>query len=126
MPPRLFKNVGFVAIIIIASIGSMIYYSLTVLWPTIIGNVYTTDTIQIGLQSSVVGGGILLGQCFGGMAISFVPKLKIQAIIAACLAMAFITPLVALTPNTWAMTIALGTLGCICKFKKREKNHCSC
>lgn len=115
MPPRLFKNVGFVAIIVIATIGSMVYYSLTILWPTIIGTVYTTDSIKIGLQSSVVGGGVLLGQAFGGMAISFVPRLKIQAVVAACMAMAFITPLVTLTPDSWAMTIALGTLGCIGK-----------
>lgn len=115
MPPRLFKNVGYVAIVVIAAIGAMVYYSLTVMWPTIIGGVYTSDSIQIGLQSSVVGGGVLLGQCFGGFALSFVPKIKIQVVIASCLAMAFITPLVAMTPDSWAMTIALGTLACIGK-----------
>lgn len=122
MPPRLFKNIGFVAIVIIATIGSMVYYSLTILWPTIIGSVYTTDSIKIGLQSSVVGGGILLGQMLGGFGLSYVPRLKIQAIVAACLAISFITPLVTLTPDTWSMTIALGTLACIGKSRLRDSN----
>ncbi|KAK3069699.1 hypothetical protein LTS18_000260, partial [Coniosporium uncinatum] len=74
MPVRLFKNVGYVAIVMIATIGAMVYYSMTVIWPTIIGTVYTTDIMAIGWQSSVIGGGVLLGQCFGGFAISYVPK----------------------------------------------------
>ncbi|KAL5340899.1 fungal trichothecene efflux pump [Aspergillus crustosus] len=113
MPPRLFKNIGFVAIVVNAAVGAMVYYSFTVLWPTIISSIYTTDSIQVGLQSSVVGGGILLGQILGGMALGFVPGVKYQCIITSCLAMAFITPLGSLGPDTWEMTISLGTLGLI-------------
>ena len=68
MPLRLFRNVGYVAIVMVATIAAMVYYryginsdlllcyahrfhSLTVLWPTIIGTVYTTDVIKIGWQS---------------------------------------------------------------------------
>lgn len=68
MPLRLFRNVGYVAIVMVATIAAMVYYrygissdlllcyahrfhSLTVLWPTIIGTVYTTDIIKIGWQS---------------------------------------------------------------------------
>ncbi|KAL4808006.1 fungal trichothecene efflux pump [Aspergillus unguis] len=113
MPPRLFKNIGFSAIVTDAAVGAMVYYSFTVLWPTVISGIYTTDSIQIGLQCSVVGGGVLLGQILGGMALGFVPGVKYQCIIVSCLALAFITPLSALGPDTWSMTIALGTLGCI-------------
>jgi hypothetical protein len=113
MPPRLFKHAGFVAIVVNAAVASMVYYSFTVLWPTIISSIYTTDSIQVGLQSSVVGGGILLGQIIGGMALGFLPGVKYQCIIASCLAISFITPLSALGPDTWEMTIALGVLGCI-------------
>ncbi|KAL4999903.1 fungal trichothecene efflux pump [Aspergillus recurvatus] len=113
MPPRLFKNIGFVAIVADAAVGAMVYYAFTVLWPQLIESIYTTDSIQIGLQSSVVGGGVLLGQILGGMALGFVPGVKYQCIIASCLAMGFITPLSSLGPDTWSTTIALGTLGCI-------------
>ena len=116
MPPRLFRNVGFVAIVFIASVGSMVYYSLTVLWPTIITTVYTTDSIKVGLQSSVVGGGVLLGQLMGGIFLSYVPKVKYQCIIVSCMVIAFITPIPTLGPDTHSMVIALGVLACTCKF----------
>lgn len=112
MPPRLFKNVGFSAIVAIACVGVSVYYSFTVLWPTIIGSLYTTDSLQIGLQSAVVGGGVLLGQVLGGLAIAYVPLVKMQTIVAGCLGLAFITPLVTLTEHTHARTLALGVLGC--------------
>lgn len=115
MPPRLFKNIGFAAIVTNAVVGAMVYYSLTVLWPMIISYLYTTDFIQISLQSSVVGGGVLLGQILGGMTLGFIPGIKYQCIIASSLALAFISPLSSLGPDTWSMTIALGTLSCIGK-----------
>jgi hypothetical protein len=113
IPPRLFKNVGFVAIVTCAVIGAMIYYSMTVLWPTIVSTVYTTDIIQIGWQSAVVGGGILLGQAFGGVAISFVPGVKYQTVIAACLSLAFVTSLSTVSVDGHAAFIAFGVLGCV-------------
>ncbi|KIH94343.1 siderophore iron transporter [Sporothrix brasiliensis 5110] len=113
MPPRLFKNKGFVGIVIVATIGAMIYYSMTVLWPTIVGTLYTTDSLQIGWQSSVVGGGILLGQVLGGLALGYVPRVKTQAVIASICAMAFITPLASITTGTHNMFLALGILGLV-------------
>ncbi|KAG8161826.1 hypothetical protein KVR01_008813 [Diaporthe batatas] len=110
MPPRMFRNVGFVAIIAIAVVGAMVYFSLTVLWPTIIGSLYTADSMQIGWQSSVVGGGMLLGQTMGGFCISYVPKVKWQVIIASALAFAFATSLTTISPDRWSATIALGIL----------------
>lgn len=111
MPPRLFKNIHFVAIVAVAAIGAMVYYSLTVLWPTIIGTIYTTDSMQIGWQSSVVGGGILLGQVFGGFALSYIPKVKIQLVVLSCCALAFITSLSTVNENGHAAFIALGVMG---------------
>ncbi|CAG9947642.1 unnamed protein product [Clonostachys rosea f. rosea IK726] len=112
MPPRMFRNIGFVAVIATATIASMVYYSMTVLWPTIIQTVYTTDVKAIGWQSSVVGGGVLLGQTMAGFALSYVPKVKIQCIIAAALVMTFVTSLTSLSEERWAATIAFGVLAC--------------
>lgn len=115
MPPRMFKNVGYVAIIAIAVVGAMVYFSLTVLWPTIIGTLYTTDSMQIGWQSSVVGGGVLLGQTIGGLCISYVPKVKHQVIIASAIALATATSLTTISPDRWSATIALGILLLTCE-----------
>ncbi|KAF6810260.1 trichothecene efflux pump [Colletotrichum sojae] len=112
MPPRIFKNIGFVAVVAVATIGSMVYYSLTVLWPTIIGTVYTTNSMEIGWQSSVVGGGVLLGQTIAGFCISYVPKVKWQCVVVSSFAFAFMTSLTTISTDRWAATIALGTLVC--------------
>ncbi|KAH8662156.1 fungal trichothecene efflux pump [Xylariales sp. PMI_506] len=113
MPPRLFKIPGYVAICGVAAIGAMVYYSLTLIWPTLIGTVYTTDTLQIGIQSSVVGGGIVAGQILGGTFIAWVPKVKVQTVIAACLSFAFMTSLVTLDKDHWASFITLSVLAMV-------------
>lgn len=117
MPPRMFRNIGYVAIVATATIGSMVYFSLTVLWPTIIGTIYTSDSMQIGWQSSVVGGGMLLGQTIAGFSISYVPRVKLQCIAASVMALSFLASLTTISPDRWAATIALGTLLVLCEFQ---------
>lgn len=90
----------------------MVYYSLTVLWPTIISALYTTDSIKVGWQSCVIGGGVVLGQAMSGLAIAYVPRLKIQCICAAALVMTFITSMCSLSPDRWANTMAFGLIAC--------------
>jgi hypothetical protein len=107
MPPRIFKNIEYTAIVICATIGAMVYYALTVLWPTILGQ-YTKDSTKIGLQSSVVGGGILLGQAFGGFALSYVPKVKWQTVITSFIGAAFVASLASIDADTHAQCIILG------------------
>lgn len=116
MPPRLFRDVGYSAVVVIACVGNAVYASLTVLWPTIIASIYTSDSIQVGLQSAVVGGGVLLGQLLGGVAISCVPRIKMQCIVVACLTLAFMTSLSSLGAGTHTMTVVLGLLACIGEF----------
>ena len=113
MPPRIFKNIGYVAVVMIAAIGAMIYYSMTVMWPTIIQTVYTTDVMAIGWQSSVVGGGVLLGQTLAGFGISYIPKVKIQTIIAAVMSAVFIASLASVNPGGHAAFIALGVMATV-------------
>lgn len=112
MPPRLFRNLGFVAIVAVATIGSMIYYSFTVLWPTIINTIYTSNSIKVGWQSSVVGGGMLLGQAMAGMALTYVPKVKVQVVVASCIAAIFTTSMVSLSQERWEATIVIGVVTC--------------
>jgi hypothetical protein len=112
IPVRLFRNIGYVAVVACATIAAMIYYSMTILWPTVIGTVYSADILTIGWQSSVVGGGILLGQIMGRFALSYIPKVKYHTIITSCLAFAFVTSLSSISQNNHAAFIALGVLGC--------------
>ncbi|KAL9566692.1 hypothetical protein ACKAV7_009129 [Fusarium commune] len=112
IPSSVFKNIGFVAVVTCATVASMVYYSLTVLWPTIISTLYTTDSIKVGWQSCVIGGGVVLGQAMSGLAIAYVPRLQIQCICAAALVTTFITSICSLSPDRWANTIAFGLIAC--------------
>jgi len=82
---------------------------MTIIWPTLIGQ-YTTSVTAIGLQSSVVGGGILLGQCFGGFSLSYVPKVKWQIVITSILGASFVASLASVTETTHTQCIILGVL----------------
>ncbi|EHK97415.1 putative Uncharacterized MFS-type transporter yusP [Glarea lozoyensis 74030] len=62
MPMRLFKNIKYDAITACASIAAMVYYSMTVVWPTLIGALFTTNVQEVGWLSCAVGGGLLFGQ----------------------------------------------------------------
>ena len=110
MPTRLFHNIGYVAVVSVATIGAMVYYSMTVLWPTVIGTVYTTDVKEIGWQSSVVGGGILLGQLMAGFGISYLPHVKAQTVIFSLLGAAFVASLASVREDNHATFITLGVL----------------
>lgn len=113
MPPRIFKNLGFVALVMCAGIAAMIYYSQTILWPTIITSIYTTDIMAVGWQSSVVGGGVLLGQCLGGFGISYIPKVKWQAIVSAVCTAAFVASLASVHVGGHTSFIVLGIMATV-------------
>lgn len=113
MPPRIFGNIEFVALVMIAALSSMVYYSMTVLWPTLIQTVFDADVMEVGWQSSVIGGGVLLGQTISGFSISYVPRVKLQTVVASVLAAAFVASLASVSPGLHATTITLGVLATV-------------
>ncbi|RVX65750.1 hypothetical protein B0A52_10385 [Exophiala mesophila] len=113
MPPRIFKNIGFVAVVMCASIGAMVYYSMTVLWPTVIGTVYTSNVMQVGWQSSVVGGGFLLGQAMGGFGLSYIPKVKWQTVLTSVIGAAFCASLASIELISLSTFIGLGIIATV-------------
>ncbi|CAG8975243.1 hypothetical protein HYALB_00011943 [Hymenoscyphus albidus] len=93
MPMRLFKNIKYDAITVCASIGAMVYYSTTVVWPTLCGALFTTDVQEIGWLSCAVGGGLLLGQISAGLGIRYLPRMKIQMTVASVIMVTFVAAL---------------------------------
>lgn len=51
IPMRLFRNIKYDATVACASVGAMVYYSMTVIWPSMIADLYTTDDQEIGWLS---------------------------------------------------------------------------
>ncbi len=111
MPPRLFRKIGYVAIVACACIGAMVYYAMTIIWPTAVGTLYTTDVMEIGWQSCLVGGCVLLGQIIGGFSLSYVPKVKWQAIAACAIGGGLISSLASISPYHHTAAIVQGFIG---------------
>lgn len=51
VPMLLSKITNYSAVVVTTSVGTMIYFSMNILWPLQIGALYTTDDTQIGWLS---------------------------------------------------------------------------
>ncbi|KAH7355670.1 fungal trichothecene efflux pump [Pyrenochaeta sp. MPI-SDFR-AT-0127] len=111
IPMRLFKNVPYNANVACASLGAIVYYANSIIWPTMAGALFTTDIAEIGWLSCAVGGGLLFGQILGGAGVRFLPKMKIQMTVASVIATAFVGAIASSTPNTRNQTTALLLIG---------------
>lgn len=58
----------------------------------------------------MIGGGILLGETFGGFAITYLPKVKWQVIILSIMATAFLGGQAGMAADAHATFIALGVM----------------
>ncbi|KAK1764525.1 siderophore iron transporter [Phialemonium atrogriseum] len=92
-------------------IGSMIYYSMNVLWPRQVGQLYETNLMSIGWTSMTIGGGTLLEQIVGGIMCKPLGKQKWQLIIGCAAMTAFIGALAAGNESTRALGVSLTLLG---------------
>ncbi|KAF2013879.1 fungal trichothecene efflux pump [Aaosphaeria arxii CBS 175.79] len=113
IPMRLFKNIHYDANVACATLAAVVYYANTVIWPTMIGALFTTDIKETGWLSCAVGGGLLLGQILGGVGVRYLPKMKIQMTVAAVICTAFVAALAASNASTQNQTTALLLIGTI-------------
>jgi len=129
IPMRLFKNIPYDANVACASLAAIVYYANSIIWPTMVSSLFTTDVTEIGWLSCAVGGksqhrtlhrhvltligGLLLGQILGGTGVRFLPRMKIQMTVAAVLTTAFVAAVAASKPNTRNQTTALLLLGTV-------------
>lgn len=111
IPMRLFKNFSYVTTVMVGSVGSMIYYSMNVLWPRQVGQLYETDLLAVGWTSMTIGGGTLLGQVVGAMMCKPLGKHKWQLIVGCTALTAFIGAIAAGNENTRPLGVALTLLG---------------
>lgn len=51
IPMRLFKNIPYNANVACASLGAIVYYANSIIWPTMAGSLFTTDISEIGWLS---------------------------------------------------------------------------
>lgn len=113
IPMRLFRNRGYVGTILTASVGSMIYYSMAVLWPMLIGDLYTTNILEVGWMSCAVGGATLLGQLIAAVLCKAIGHHKWQMVVAAICMTAFVGGMAAATQHTRSLAVAMIIMGSI-------------
>lgn len=111
IPMTLFKNTKYDSIVACASIGGMVYYSMTVIWPTLVGALFTTDVQEIGWLSCSVGGGLLFGQILGGIGLRFIPRMKIQMTVAAIIMVGFVGSLATVDQYSKNRTVTFLLIG---------------
>ncbi|CAK7198490.1 hypothetical protein SEUCBS139899_001151 [Sporothrix eucalyptigena] len=114
IPINLFRNRHYVGVIITAAVGSMVYYSLLVLWPVQITELYDTDIMAVGWKSCVVAGAALIGQGACGVFVRILGKHKLQMIISVSLLTAFTGAMAATTPTTPGMAVTFIFLASVC------------
>jgi hypothetical protein len=51
IPMRLFKNIAYDANIACASLAAIVYYANSIIWPTMVSALFTTDVTEIGWLS---------------------------------------------------------------------------
>ena len=68
-------------------------------YPIVLGVLYSTDVMTVGWLSCAVGGGVQAGQVIGGMIAVRVGYIKWQMVMAALMMTAFIGGLAVQTPN---------------------------
>ncbi|KAF2278923.1 fungal trichothecene efflux pump [Westerdykella ornata] len=113
IPMRLFKNIRYDAMVACASFGAVVYYANTVIWPSMIGALFTTDVKETGWLSCAVGGGLLLGQLLGGLGLRYLPRMKIQMTVASIICVAFVASVAASNATTKQRTTAFLLMGSI-------------
>ncbi|KAH8651859.1 fungal trichothecene efflux pump [Tricladium varicosporioides] len=111
IPMSLFKNVKYDTIVACASIAAMVYYSMTVVWPTLVGALFTTNVSEIGWLSCAVGGGLLFGQIAAGLGIRYLPRMKIQMTVAAVIMVAFVASMASVSEYTRTRTVVSLLIG---------------
>ncbi|CAK7231301.1 hypothetical protein SBRCBS47491_007883 [Sporothrix bragantina] len=111
IPMSLFYNRAYVALVLCATVCSMIYYSINIIWPTEISALFTTDSQMIGWLSCTIGSGTVFGQVVAGFTTKRIGKLRWQLIICEACVTIFIGMLAAVNADRKALAIAGTVIG---------------
>jgi MFS family permease len=114
VPMSLFKITNYSAVVVTASVGTMIYFSMNVLWPIQIAALYTTDNIEIGWLSCTTGAAVVVGQIVSGLLFKRVGYVKWQ-LVGCCIGFtAFLGGMAAVNASNRGLAIALTILAGLC------------
>lgn len=114
LPMHLFKSRGFAAIIATASVGSCVYYSMIILWPSQIASLFGGSAIHQALLASMVGTGTQLGQFMAGPMMHYIPHQRALLFFTAVLLTAMAGAMIAVAPGTISLGCGIMFTACWC------------
>ncbi|OCK84372.1 siderophore iron transporter, partial [Lepidopterella palustris CBS 459.81] len=115
VPTYLFQDLNYVALGACTCVGSMVFYSLNILWPSQIGIMYGASPTAVGWMSAscTLTAGAIFGQAFGGIMTKFIGHLKWQLVCVCAVFTTFIGGMAAATPHNKGLGIAFSLISSI-------------
>jgi len=110
LPMKILKNKNYIAVVIAGSVGQMVFFALSILWPQQIAALYTTDNVKIGWMSCTSGLALAVGEIVMGPLLKPLGHTKLQLIFSAIGLTAFLGAMGASNQNTMHMAIAFTIL----------------
>jgi len=83
VPMHLFKNIPWVATMMVVALGASVYYAFAIVWPTMVFSLYTSDLTHGGYLCCVTGCGTNAGQIIGGNLCRRLGRQKMQIVVTA-------------------------------------------
>ena len=111
IPLKLMRNLECMMFVVVACIGGMIYYSMTVLWPTIISTLYTPSEVYDGWLSMSVGGSNAFGTIVCSYTFAALGRVRYQLIAALVLMTAFVGAMSSTTQYSKNRSISFAVIG---------------
>ncbi|KAL6240300.1 hypothetical protein RBB50_012787 [Rhinocladiella similis] len=114
VPLYLFTRLNYVALGVCATVASLTYWALSLIWPLQIQFLFGASDMQVGWKSSTLSGGASCGQVLAALLVKRIGKTKWQLVTAAVVFTSFIGGMAGVTSHTENMAIAFSILSSIC------------
>lgn len=113
VPIYLLKNRNFVTLMTCSTVGSMVFYSLNIIWPQQIGALFDSTPSEIGWISCTLTAGVIFGEFTGAFAVRYIGKIKYQLVTAVTFFVTFTGAMASIDSSRKAMAIAFSLLSSI-------------
>ncbi|KAK6423434.1 hypothetical protein LTR95_016530 [Oleoguttula sp. CCFEE 5521] len=112
LPIHLFKTRGYLAMVLTAMVGSCVYYSMNILWPSQIAYLFGGSPVHKGWLACVVGGSCLVGQIVGAILCQYIKQSRYILIGGCVLLLSFSAAMVTIEPGQEAKGVGLMFMAC--------------
>ena len=107
------RNVSYMSLVAVSTIAAMVLQATSLILPIALNIFYSHTRAQVSWLGCAIGGGLCIGILLSSMAMSYLPKVKVQIIVVSALNLAFLGAMSAASPSWLAYTIAFSLISSI-------------